>query len=365
MIMDNPIYILVVDDNLENLKVVSNFLKEEDYKIALAIDGESALEVLRNTQIDLILLDVMMPGKDGFEVCEEIKSDKELAEIPVIFLTAKTAPEDIIKGFKTGAIDYLTKPFIRDELLIRVKTHLEHNKSKKKLLETIKTRDKLFSIIAHDIRAPFSSISMLISLLNLDEEENSGDTKKRVMPLLERTAKDTTILLDNLLEWTRLQTDTITLKPQYLDVSTIIKDCINLLKGNAKAKNIVIELKLEKEIIAFFDEVTMHTVFRNLISNAIKFTPDKGLIIINVRDEGNYASIGVTDSGVGMSDELQRKIFEDDNIYTSQGTNQEKGSGLGLKIVKDMVAQNKGLISVKSEINLGTQIVVRIPTGRL
>ncbi len=359
--MDNSVYILVVDDNHENLRVVSGFLKEKNYKIALAVDGNSALEVLKDNPIDLILLDVMMPGKDGFEICREIKEDKYLVEIPVIFLTAKNAPEDIVKGFEAGGVDYLTKPFIRDELLMRVKTHVELSRSKKKLLETIKTRDKLYSIIAHDIRAPFSSISMLISMLTDDGTDINCDLLAEVMPLLEKTVHGTRILIDNLLEWTRLQTDNITLKPQCLAVSPIIEDCINLLKGNADAKNISLKSEVKKELNAFFDEVSMHTVFRNLISNAIKFTPERGLIILSAKPEGNYISVTVKDTGQGMTKEVRKKIFENDEVYSTYGTKQEKGSGLGLKLVKDLVAQNKGLLVVESEPDVGTQITIKIP----
>lgn len=362
--MDNPVHILVVDDNHENLRVVSNFLKEKNYKIALAVNGDSAMEVLKDNPIDLILLDVMMPGKSGFEVCREIKEDKYLAGIPIIFLTARNAREDIVEGFEAGGVDYLIKPFIRDELLMRVKTHIELSRSKKKLLETIKTRDKLYSIIAHDIRAPFSSISMLISMLTDDGPEVSRDLVAEVVSLLEKTVHDTGILLDNLLEWTRLQTDNITLKPQYLAVSPIVEDCINLLNGNAGAKNISLESEVAKELSAFFDEITMHTVFRNLISNAIKFTPDHGSITLSAKPEGNYISVTVKDTGQGMTEEVRKKIFEYGEVHTTYGTKQEKGSGLGLRLVKDLVAQNKGLLVVESEPNVGTQITVKIPVAQ-
>ena len=118
-------YILVVDDNLENLRVVSSHLKEKGYQIALAHNGFSALKVLEETKIDLILLDIMMPEMDGFEVCDRIKEDPDLKEIPVIFLTAKNNSEDVVRGFRKGGVDYITKPFNREELLARLSNHLE------------------------------------------------------------------------------------------------------------------------------------------------------------------------------------------------------------------------------------------------
>jgi len=123
--MTQDIHILVVDDNQENLRVVSNYLKESGFKIALAMNGEEALKILSSDKIDLILLDVMMPGMDGFEVCGKLKQDQKLKDIPIIFLTAKTETEDIVKGFQAGGVDYITKPFRKEELHARVNCHVE------------------------------------------------------------------------------------------------------------------------------------------------------------------------------------------------------------------------------------------------
>ncbi|MFN8240604.1 MAG: response regulator [Bacteroidales bacterium] len=122
--MEEKINILIVDDNIENLRVVSTFLKEQDYQIALATDGKSALSILESNRIDLILLDIMMPEMDGYEVCNIIRKNERISNIPVIFLTARTETEDIVKGFQTGGVDYITKPFKKEELLARVKNHI-------------------------------------------------------------------------------------------------------------------------------------------------------------------------------------------------------------------------------------------------
>jgi len=123
--MEKEIHILIVDDNRENLRVVSNYLKETGYQIALAMSGEDAFKVLASEKIDLILLDIMMPGMDGYEVCEKLKKDEKLKFIPVIFLTAKTDTDDIVRGFQAGGVDYITKPFKKEELFARVNNHVE------------------------------------------------------------------------------------------------------------------------------------------------------------------------------------------------------------------------------------------------
>ena len=149
--MNESIYILVVDDNQVNLKVVSNFLKEENYKIALATDGESAFSILAKHKIDLILLDIMMPEMDGFEVCEILKGNPKTKGIPVIFLTAKNETEDIVKGFRIGGVDYITKPFNKEELIARVKNHVQLKLVMdlliKSELDTRKSRDLFMSTL--------------------------------------------------------------------------------------------------------------------------------------------------------------------------------------------------------------------------
>jgi two-component system, sensor histidine kinase and response regulator len=143
--MNEEITILVVDDNQENLKVISSFLKEKSYRIALATDGESAFKVLESNNIDLVLLDVMMPGLDGFEVCRILKEKPETKDIPVIFLTARNETEDIVKGFQSGGVDYITKPFRKEELFARVNSHIQLKLVRDYLvkceLDTKKSRD--------------------------------------------------------------------------------------------------------------------------------------------------------------------------------------------------------------------------------
>jgi len=143
--MNENVTILVVDDDRENLKVVSTYLKEKGYKIALALDGEKALKVLVDNKIDLILLDVMMPGMDGLEVCNVLKEQPETMEIHVIFLTAKTDTDEIVKGFHVGGVDYINKPFKKEELFARVNTHIQlklvRDMLKKRMEESIRSRD--------------------------------------------------------------------------------------------------------------------------------------------------------------------------------------------------------------------------------
>lgn len=150
--MNEEVRILVVDDNRQNLKVVSNFLKEKNYKLALAIDAKSAMDILANNKIDLILLDIMMPDVDGFAMCEMLKEKEKMKDIPVIFLTAKTETKDIIKGFQLGGVDYITKPFNKEELYARVNNQIQlklvRDLLKKRTEESLNSRDKFIQMLA-------------------------------------------------------------------------------------------------------------------------------------------------------------------------------------------------------------------------
>ena len=302
-----------------------------------------------------------MPGMDGFELCRILKKNEKLRDIPVIFLTAKNQAEDLAEGFKVGGVDYITKPFNRDELLIRVRNHLELSLSRKRIIEMNKSRDRLYSIIAHDIRSPFSNITFTINSIANGYLEPSSDEFHEIINHLEKTTNETLILLDNLLDWTKLQSDSISISPVLTNVSRVIMSCVQLLKGNADNKKITVNIDVSDDIMAFFDENTICAVFRNLIYNSIKFTPENGTIDINAQINAEFVKVSVIDTGIGMSEEVIRRIFVNNEHYTSRGTKNEQGSGLGSYIIKDFVEKNKGKIEVLSTLGKGTRILVYLP----
>lgn len=359
--MNENTNILIVDDTQENLKLISKNLMENGYNIALAYNGPSGLKILAENKIDLILSDIMMPDMDGFEFCQRVKDNPETKDIPLIFLTAKLAVKDIVRGFEVGGVDYITKPFNNAEMLIRVKTHVDLAKAKNKIIEMNRTRDKLYSIIAHDIRSPFSAIIQTLGALSSGLIEPDSDDFQKLIYHLTEQASETSTLLDNLLAWTGKQGENISLDQKKTNVYSILLECIQLLRGNAKNKNIAINIDLPQDLEAFFDEVTIHTVFRNLISNAIKFTPQDGSIYINSKINDGFIEIIVKDTGVGIPEDTIKTIFENKQRFTSYGTNKEKGTGLGLLMVNDFIKKNKAKIDVKSSPGEGTEIIVSLP----
>jgi len=353
--------ILVVDDNPENLKVLGNILKENGCSPAFANSGKKALHSVQKKPPDLILLDIMMPDMDGFEVCQQLKQDAMTQEIPVIFLTAKTEIEDVIAGLELGAVDYVTKPFNRKELMTRVNTHLDLKNAKEELKQAIATKDKFFSIIAHDLSNILNaSISSSELLLNnkFPLEEND---KKEFLELIHQNLQRGYILLRNLLDWARSQTGHLQMVPNNLNLQFMIDRNIAILNNNAQAKNIQVTSSIQT-IWAFADERTIDTVIRNLLSNALKFTPENGKVEISAQEEKNSIEISISDTGVGIKPENIEKLFQIDVSYTTRGTAKEPGTGLGLILCKEFVEKNGGSIGVESEENKGSRFYIRLPS---
>lgn len=353
--------ILVVDDNQANLKVVGNVLKELGYKITLALSGENALKIIDEHEIDLILLDIMMPEMDGFEVCKIIKASKEHHDIPVIFLTAKNQTTDLVEGFKAGGVDFITKPFSREELIVRVNNHLELAASKKKILTMNITRDKLYSVIAHDIRSPLSGIAQTVDAIadGYLKPENKEFTE--IFKDLQIRTSETLNLLGNLLEWTRAQGNSLNLEPKNINIHSIVTESINFVNDAAKKKGIQILQESQEDDTAICDKNTICTVFRNLISNAVKFTPEGGKINISSKKLNHQIHLFVKDSGIGILPEIMDQILNKEQHVTTKGTNNERGIGLGLLMVKDFLKMNNGTFTIESTSGAGTVVSVVLP----
>jgi len=354
-------HIFIVDDNLNNLQLIARILKEAGFKISLAENGKAALNQLEKHLPDLILLDVMMPEMDGYEMCRLLKLDDRFKDIPVIFLTAKNQTEDLMAGFHAGGVDYIVKPFQKDELLIRVTNHLELALSKKELVEFDKTRSKLYSIIAHDIRSPMNNILFALQAINAGYFEVHSSEFNDMMHHLENATRHTNSLLDNLLDWSKFQGNVLELCPQINKIAPLLRECIQLLKASASQKNISLEINVADEVEAYFDELSMHVVFRNLISNAIKFTHKNGEISLSHHFKDDTLVIRVQDNGVGMNATTLSRLFEKKENYTTLGTHKERGTGLGLVMVKEFIEKNKGFLHIASSPGQGSTFDVSIP----
>ena len=362
--------ILIVDDVARNIQIISAILKKEGYQMAFALSGETALKMVKIKSFDLILMDIMMPGIDGYETCRRLKNDPDLGrstkETPVIFLTAKTDTDSVVKGFGLGAVDYITKPFRASELLARVKTHLQLRFVQSNLQEANATKDRFFSIIAHDLKGPFNTLLGYSDVL-LNYWENYTDEKKKDFVQTIRQQGDRMYrMLENLLDWSRMQLGKIELRPEKINLYLLTGSNLLLLQPQAEKKKIEIHSDIEQNTSAYGDSNMISTVIRNLISNAIKFTHPGGEIRITCRPDdqnkdGDFYEITVSDTGIGIADKNIAKLFRIDGHFSTYGTDKESGTGLGLILCKEFVEINGGRLWVVSEEGKGSDFKFTVP----
>ena len=373
--------ILLVDDEPKNIQLLANLLQEQGYAFEFATNGAEALHWIDARSFDLILLDIMMPGLDGYEVCHRLKQNAETREIPIIFLTAKTETESIVKGFRSGAVDYITKPFQKEELLARISTHialvhqqraLEHYArlvEKKNLelgeknsqLEDLNAgKDKLFSIIAHDLRGPLGNILIFADLLE-DLGADDHNRTQKIISQFRASAKNLVALLENLLDWARMQRSMVEYRPKNLNIKHIIEWNMNLLQSTASRKKIHFHNALQHDLQVFADLDMLNTVMRNLLSNAVKFSRTGETVEIQAVSEGNMVKVAVSDNGIGIPEQKLSNLFRVGTKTQQRGTDGERGTGLGLLLCKEFIEKHGGTIEVESIVDKGTTFSFRIP----
>lgn len=354
--------ILIVDDTVTNVLLLQVILKNAKYNTISAASGQEALDKVESDTPDLILLDIMMPGMNGFEVAQILKSSETNKEIPIIFLTALNTSQDIVKGFKTGANDYISKPFNKEELLIRVNHQISLVAAKRaidrqneELRSTIMNRDRLYSVIAHDLRSPMGSIKMIFNMLMLNlTKESIGRDMYELLSMANKTAEETFSLLDNLLKWTKCQAGRQKTVFQTTDLVELIEDGLAVFSSMSQVKNINIRFAPPEKIEVNTDMDMVKTILRNLLSNAIKYSQDNSEITVSINQNDDSAIINVTDHGCGIKSEDQDKLLKSDTHFTTYGTKNEEGSGLGLLLCKDFAQKIGGDLWFVSEESKGS-----------
>lgn len=361
--------ILIVDDVMSNVLLLKVLLTNEKFAIATASNGRQALEQVEKENPDLVLLDVMMPDMSGFEVAQHLKSNPQTAEIPIIFLTALNRTADIVKGFQVGANDFISKPFNKEELIIRVTHQISLVAAKRLILSkteelqrTIAGRDKLYSVIAHDLRSPMGSIKMVLNMLILNLPfEKIGAEMYELLTMANQTTEDVFSLLDNLLKWTKSQIGKLNVVYQDVDLVEVTDGVIEIFSMVASLKKIRIREMKPERMMVNADIDMLKTVVRNLLSNAIKFSKENSEILVKMEEVNGMAVVSVQDHGCGISEEGQKKLLHADTHFSTFGTNNEEGSGLGLLLCKDFVVKNGGKLWFTSKEGEGSIFSFSIP----
>lgn len=361
--------ILVVDDVPENLQVVGNLLKNHAYEVRLATAGEQALESVRLDPPDLVLLDISMPGIDGFEVCRRLKANRATQSIPVIFLTAAhVSQEQMRKGLEIGAVDYVTKPVDDRVLLARVQTHIALKRSKElleiqnhDLKEANDAKNKLFSIMGHDLKNVFSGLNTLVDLMLKDFDGIEREEKIHYLTEMRKASQHTLTVLDDILQWSRLERGLITPNIREVDLGPIMEDALDVVRPQAEQKGIMLENLWDEVPAVNADAEMVHAVLRNLLTNAVKFTRRGGTVRLSVALATDGVEITVRDTGIGIPASKISHLFRSAS-GAEVGTEGEVGTGLGLMICRELIEKHDGRIWAESQAGRGSTFHVLLPT---
>lgn len=363
--MSEPL-ILIVDDEERNVKLLRAMITAKKYRTATAANGAEALRIVQETPPDLILLDVMMPGLNGFEVCARLKQSEATKTIPVIMVTALTEKEHRIKAMESGADDFLSKPVDQTELAVRVKSLLRiksyHDEllvsyreiadQNAKLEELEKVRDGLAHMIIHDLRNPLTAISTFLQLTQM-EKEGLKESHQEKLDRCQFFCQELEAMIQNLLDISKMEEGKLELKPEITDLRGLIQGVMGRFAPAIAEREICLESAISQDLPAFtLDPSLIKRVIVNLVDNAIRYTPRQGTVTVGVdfAPENGGLHLAVKDSGRGLSPEYHQKIFNKFEQVNMEKEGYRAGSsGLGLTFCKMAVEAHGGKIWVESE----------------
>jgi two-component system, sensor histidine kinase and response regulator len=382
--------ILVIDDEQNYLDLITETLQGKNYKILQALNGKMGCMVAEKFIPDIIITDWEMPEMNGIETLNHLKKNQLTKDIPVIMCTGiMTSSKNLHTALDAGAADFIRKPVDTIELTARINSALNLSKSIRKIksqnddlinlnkrvtqhseeimaqnlqLQHLNaTKDKFFSIIAHDLRNPFSNILGLLELMTNDYTEFDKNRILQYIKTIHDSASSTYKLLGNLLEWAMSQTGKAQYNPEHLALDKLISSIVVINKSAATAKNINLSHMVMDNIQILADRNMLNTILNNLVVNAIKYTNRNGAIEIKAIANEHDVKITVTDNGVGIKSEVLGKLFDITEKTSTQGTEKEKGTGLGLILCKEFIEKHGGEIGVDSELGKGSKFWVSLP----
>jgi len=355
-------FVLLVDDHHTDIRILETLLKNSGCSLKIAFNGSEALNIVQKEKPGLILLDMVMPLMNGCEMCRQLKDAPETKDIPVIVLSEKPEPDDIMMWLNMGAADYIRTPFIEQEFLARVKTHLTLKKMKEELEEEIKTKNKFFSIISHDLRSSLSVILGFTEILQHSREIISAAESDELLVDIRHTAANTLELLDNLLQWAKSQNHGIRFNPGKLDLKSLVSETLNASAEMASGKNIILSSAV-KPVTVTGDRNMLLLILRNLLSNAIKFTNDGGNVIVRTVVVNGHVKVKVTDTGVGIAPDKLKKLLQLESAVSTPGTRKEQGNGMGLILCREFILHQGGDFGIDSSPGKGTTAWFTIPVA--
>ncbi len=366
---NNRIYrILAVDDTLDNLILVQAILESEGYEINLVSDGIKALRQVEQSPPDLILLDVMMPGIDGYEVTRRIRNNPAISYIPILLITA-FHESSVVEGLDAGADDFIRKPFDTDELLARVRSLLRLKHSLDEQQKMARQREDFVSRLTHDLRTPLVAADRMLGLFEMETFCKISPEMKQAIAVMIRSNQNLMEMVNTLLEVYRFEAGKKTLNWEECDLREISQEVVSELSPLTSEKGLILKIDtsgldpLNKNPgVIMGDRLELRRVINNLIANAIKFT-DTGGITIRIFETSSHpgnpdsVTIEIEDTGYGIAPEDQVTIFE----RFRQGKHKRSGSGLGLHLSHRIIEAHAGTIQVTSELGKGSLFTMQLP----
>ncbi len=366
--------IMVVDDTPANLNLLNDMLTGRGFKVRPVPDGKLAIQAVHNKKPDLILLDINMPGMNGYEVCEYLKSNPDLKNIPVLFISALDDSSDKVKAFAVGGVDYVTKPFHFDEVEARIKTHLrlrqlqieleeknnqiQENFNRLKRLEEL--QDNLTHMIIHDMRSPLMAITLSLELMELNSHNNLNEDDLKLVYTAQKSGATLLNMVNSLLDVSRLEQGQMPLEFVDIDIDDLIQsavDTLGLLTNH-------VSLSFQKQpnpLIVNCDSSIVTRIITNLLGNALKFSPENGKISIVIEKYQSELKLSISDNGIGIPSEYHKRIFEKFGQVETQQQFKSISSGLGLTFCKLAVEAFGGKIDIESETGKGSTFWFTIP----
>ena len=359
--------VLVVDDAPETIDILGEVLRTA-YNVRVARNGENALKILDDeSPPDLVLLDINMPGVDGFDVCRHIKTHASLSDIPVIFITGYEHVREKLTGFAAGGVDYVTKPFHPEEVRARVKTHLDLQASKRELRESHdrlrraeQLRDSLVHMIAHDMRSPLTIIMGVLDLIAMELKESEREPNLNRVDTARAAAGDLMDMVKTMLEVNKLESGAWQPVREPCDLNELITTVCDKAQNLAGDKLISSSLSGGLPRVQADPGLVMRVV-QNLLENALKFSPARGEVRISSEPWRGGARISVTDAGPGIPPEHRERIFEKFGQVELRHTGTCLSTGLGLAFCKLAVEAHKGLIGVEPAPGTGSTLWFFLP----
>ncbi|MBF0188209.1 MAG: response regulator [Magnetococcales bacterium] len=358
--------ILIVDDEKTNIDVLVGLLSES-YTTVVAKNGEQALKrATAKTPPDLILLDVMMPGMNGYEVCRRLKATPATEGIPVIFITSAHTAQDETMALKSGAVDFIRKPFNPNVVLARIETHLILKRQQNRLVELNQLKNTFLGMAAHDLRNPLNAITGLSDMLMTMSLTPSE--AREFISTINRASTQMFSMINDLLDVSVIESGAFGIAPKPGDLTALVKERLDMMRVTADEKRITLDSHLEPTPQIPFDHERFRQVVDNLLSNAVKFSPPGTTITVTTRPVGDDGlTVSVADQGPGIPEENRAEIFKAFTTSGAMPTGGERSTGLGLSIVKRILDAHNATITVdpSTASGTGTRFTVTLTASNL